>query len=83
MAKKEQDPTKIFVKTKTLPTSLLSDPIKENKVRLLEVETYKVNCWVILGYFWASKQKKKGESQQCLLRVISLISLKEIIQCRK
>lgn len=36
-AKKDQDPTKIFVKTKKLPTSLLSDPIKENKVRLLEV----------------------------------------------
>lgn len=40
VAKKDQDPTKIFVKSKKLPTSLLSDPIKENKVRLLEVETY-------------------------------------------
>ena len=40
VAKKDNDPTKIFVKSKKIPTSLLSDPVKENKVRLLEVETY-------------------------------------------
>ena len=28
MTKKEQDPTKIFVKTKKIPTSLVVDPIK-------------------------------------------------------
>ena len=37
MAKKEEDPTKIFVKSKKIPTSLLQEPIKENKLRLLEV----------------------------------------------
>ena len=40
MTKKEQDPTKIFVKSKKIPTSLVVDPIKENHVRLLETETY-------------------------------------------
>ena len=35
MTKKEQDPTKIFVKSKKIPTSLVVDPIKENNVRLL------------------------------------------------
>jgi len=28
MAKKEEDPTKIFVKAKKIPTSLLQEPIK-------------------------------------------------------
>ena len=28
MTKKEQDPTKIFVKSKKIPTSLVVDPIK-------------------------------------------------------
>lgn len=37
MARKEEDPTKIFVKAKKIPTSLLAEPIKENKLRLLEV----------------------------------------------
>lgn len=37
MARKEEDPTKIFVKAKKIPTSLLQEPIKENKLRLLEV----------------------------------------------
>jgi nuclear GTP-binding protein len=40
VAKTEEDPSKIFVKKKKIPITLLSDPIKENKVRLLEVETY-------------------------------------------
>lgn len=40
MARKQEDPTKIFVKAKKIPTSLLEEPIKENKLRLLEVETY-------------------------------------------
>lgn len=40
MARKEEDPTKIFVKAKKIPTSLLEEPVKENKLRLLEVETY-------------------------------------------
>lgn len=37
MAKKQEDPTKIYVKSKKIPTSLLQDPTKENKIRLLEV----------------------------------------------
>lgn len=40
MARKEEDPTKIFVKAKKIPTSLLEEPVRENKLRLLEVETY-------------------------------------------
>lgn len=28
LAKKEQDPTKIFVKAKKIPQSLLSEPVK-------------------------------------------------------
>jgi hypothetical protein len=35
MAKKEEDPTKIFVKAKKIPMSLLREPIAENKLRLL------------------------------------------------
>jgi nuclear GTP-binding protein len=35
MARKDEDPTKIFVKAKKIPTSLLEEPIKENKLRLL------------------------------------------------
>jgi nuclear GTP-binding protein len=35
MAKKEEDPTKIFVKAKKIPMSLLQEPIAENKLRLL------------------------------------------------
>ena len=37
MSKKDHDPTKIFVKNKKIPTSLLQDPTKLNKIRLLEV----------------------------------------------
>jgi hypothetical protein len=40
MARKVEDPTKIFVKAKKIPTSLLEQPVRENKMRLLEVETY-------------------------------------------
>ena len=40
MTKKEQDPTKIFVKSKKIPTNLVIDPIKESSVRLLETQTY-------------------------------------------
>jgi nuclear GTP-binding protein len=40
MAKKEDNPRNILIKKRHLPMSLLSDPVRENKVRLLDVETY-------------------------------------------
>lgn len=40
MAKKEDNPRNILIKKRNLPMSLLSDPVKENKIRLLDVETY-------------------------------------------
>lgn len=40
MAKKEDNPRNILIKKRNLPMSLLSDPVRENKVRLLDVETY-------------------------------------------
>lgn len=42
MAKKEDNvnPRNLLLKKRSLPMSLLSDPVKENKVRLLDIETY-------------------------------------------
>lgn len=42
MAKKEENPNprNILLKKRNIPMSLLEDPIKENKVRLLDIETY-------------------------------------------
>jgi len=42
MAKKEENfnSRNILIKKRNIPLSLLSDPVKQNRVRLLDVETY-------------------------------------------
>lgn len=58
MARKEEDPTKIFVKAKKIPTSLLEEPVRENKLRLLEVETYE-------STFGPNSRRKRVKLSMC------------------
>lgn len=39
---KSSNPNEFLIKTKKLPISLLTDPIKENKMNILEVEKFEV-----------------------------------------
>ncbi len=48
MAQRSNDPRQILIKARKLPISLLSDPKKENKFNILEVEKYEVIYYFIL-----------------------------------
>lgn len=40
MAQRSHDPRQVLIKARKLPLSLLTDPVKENKIRILDVEKY-------------------------------------------
>ena len=40
MAQKKDNPKHLLIRQRNIPIGLLSDPIKENKMKLLEIETY-------------------------------------------
>lgn len=40
MAQRKENPKHLLIKHRNIPLNLLSDPITENKMKLLEVETY-------------------------------------------
>lgn len=40
MAQRSHDPRQVLIKAKKLPLNLLVDPVKENKMKILDIEKY-------------------------------------------
>ena len=52
IAQKTTKANEFLIRSKTLPTSLLVDPTKENKMNLLEIEKFEVDHYLIFVCFF-------------------------------
>lgn len=50
MAQRKNDPKSVLIRARKLPMSLLIDPTKENNMKILEVEKYEVNKYILMNF---------------------------------